>query len=92
MGDGILFEVVVQGDKVETQFFGNDIDGSTAGQCGVHVHHAGIETITGIGCHMVLRLQVIELMVPVAERHKVAMGELASFGNASGTGGVEQDE
>ena len=56
VGDMFTLEIVVQGDEVQTNLFRNDMNGSAAGQGGIHVHHAGIKAITGIGRHIVLWL------------------------------------
>ena len=92
VGDMVLLEIIVQGDEVESDFFGNDMHRCTAGQRGIHVHHAGIETIAGVGGHLVLGLQAVETLIPVAEGHQIGMGELATLGNTRGTRGVEHDE
>ena len=92
MGDAFTVEVVVEVGQVETDVLANDIDGSTTGQSGVHVHHTSVETVAGIGCHLAFRLQVVVAMVPVAEADQIAMFQLATLRCACGTGGVEHDE
>ena len=74
------FKIVVQRNEVETNLFGNDVNRSTAGQSGIHVHHAGIETIAGVSSHIMFRLQVVIALVPVAEGHEVTMRKLTAFG------------
>ena len=92
MSDVVLLEIVVQCNEVEADFLGNDVNAGTAGERRIHVHHAGVESVTGIGSHLMLRLQAVETLIPVAEGHEVGVSELAALGNARGAGGVEQDE
>ena len=92
VGDVVLLEVLVQGNQVEADLLGHDVNGGAAGEGGIHVHHAGIKAIAGIGGHPVLGLEVIVALIPVAEGHQVGMRQLAALGNARGAGGVEQDE
>ena len=92
MGDGVLFEIVVQRDEVEAYLLGNDVHRRSACQCRIHVHHAGIEAIAGIGGHTMLGMQVVEALIPVAKRHEVAMPELTALRYACRARGVEQDE
>ena len=84
----VLLEIIVQGHQVEPQFLWDDVDGCAASKGGIHVHHAGIETITGIGGHPVVGLKVIVALIPVAEGHEIGVGELASLGHTGGTRGV----
>ena len=92
MGDAFSIEVVVQIRQVQTDILADDIDRSATGQGRVHIHHACIETIAGIGCHLVLRLQVIVAMIPVTEGHKVAMLKLTALGRSRRTGGIKKDK
>ena len=92
MGDVVLLEVVIQGHQVETQLLRHDVYTGTTGQGGVHIHHTGVEAITGIGGHAVLRLQTVETLVPVAEADEVAVSKLAALGYARRAGGIEEDE
>ena len=85
MGDAILLEVIVQRDEVEPDFLRDDMHRCSTSERGIHVHHAGIEAIAGIGGHLVLGFQIIEALIPVAEGHEVAVSELATLGNARGT-------
>ena len=92
MSDVFTFEVVVECHEVEAQFFGYDVQGGTTSQCWIHVHHAGIETIAGVGCHIVLWFQVIVTLIPMAESDYVAMCELTSFWNTCRARGIEENE
>ena len=92
VGDVILLEVVVQGNQIETDLLRDDMHRSTASECRIHIHHTGIKTIAGIGSHLMLRLQVIEALIPVAEGHEVAMHQLTPLGNTCRTRGIEQDK
>ena len=56
MGDAILLEIIVQRDEVEPDFLGDDMHRCSAGKRGIHIHHAGIEAIAGIGGHLALGL------------------------------------
>ena len=84
MGDVVLLEIFVQGDKVEANLFGDDMDGGSASQGGIKVHHTGIEAIAGVGSHLVFGLQIVELLIPLAESHQVTMGELTALGDTRG--------
>ena len=92
VGDLVLLEIVVQGNKVQTQFLGHDMHAGAAGKCRVKVHRAGVEAVAGISRHLVLRLQAEAAVVPVAEGHHVAVYQLTALGNACRARCVEQDE
>ena len=92
MGDLFALEIIVQGHEVETQLFRNDIDGSTAGQGRIHVHHASIKAIAGICCNFMSWFQSIIALVPMAEANKILVSQLTAFGNARRARGVKQDE
>ena len=79
MRDTLTFEIIVQGRKVQTDVFANDIDGSATSQCRVHIHHTGIKTVTGVCSHLVPRLQVIVAVAPVAEAHQIAVLQLTAL-------------
>ena len=82
MRDVLALKILVQRHEVETQLLRNDVKRSATGQCGVHVHHAGIEAVAGVCCHLMLCLQVIIAMVPMDESYHVAMNQLATLGHA----------
>ena len=92
VGDAVLLEVVVQGDEIQTQFLGHDIDRSAASQRGVHVHHVGVKTVAGIGCHLAVPIEVVHVVVPVAEGHEVAVCQLTTFGYTCRARSIEQDK
>ena len=92
MGDVVLLEVVVQRNKIQTQLLGDDIHRSAAGQCGIHIHHAGVEAIAGVCRHPVLGLEFVVALIPVAEADEVAVRQLTALGHAGRAGGVEHDE
>ena len=92
MCDALTFEVIVQVWKVQTDVITNDIESGTAGQRGVQIHHADIETVAGVCSHLVFGLHIPVAVAPVAEAHQIAVLQLAAFGRTSRTGGVEQDE
>ena len=79
MGDAILLEVIVQRDEVESDFLRDDMHRCSACERGIHIHHAGIEAIAGIGGHLVLGFQIVETLIPVAESHEVGVSELATL-------------
>ena len=72
-------KIVVKRNEVKTNLFGNDVNRSTAGQGGIHVHHAGIETIAGVGSYIVFRFQTIIPLIPMAETNQVAMRQLTAL-------------
>ena len=90
--DIVFFEIVVESYQVETYFLGNDVQCRATCESWVHIHHASIKTVAGIGCNATLGLEVIVAMVPVTKRHKVGMCELAAFGHTSRTARIEQDK
>ena len=85
MGYLVLLEVVVEGYEVETQFLGDDIYRGTTGQRRIHVHHAGIEAVAGVGCHIVFGFQTVIALIPMAECHQIAVLQLAPLRYACGT-------
>ena len=80
VGNMVSLEIVVQGYQVEAYFLGDDIHRGTSGQGRIHIHHAGIEAVAGIGSHMVAGLQVVVAAIPVAEHHQVTMLQHATLG------------
>ena len=73
-------KIVVKRNEVKTNLFGNDVNRSTAGQGGIHVHHAGIETIAGVCSYIVFRLQVVIPLIPMTEADEVTMSQLTALG------------
>ena len=92
VGDIVLFEIVVQSHEVETQFLGDDIDGSAASQCRIHIHHTCIETIAGVCRHPVLWFQLIKTLIPMTEGYKIAVSNLAALWHPGRAGCVEEDK
>ena len=92
MGDTFGFEIMIEIRQVESDILADDIDCCTASERRVHIHHVRIETVGSVRRHFVSGMEVIIAMVPMTERHKVAVLELAAFGHACGAGGVEEDE
>ena len=92
VGDMLALKIIVQCHEIEPQLLWNDVNRSSTGQCGVHIHHAGIETIAGVGSHLVAWLQVIITLIPMAEADKITVHQLAALGHSRRAGGVEQDE
>ena len=81
VGNMFTLEIVVQGDEVQTDLFRNDMNGSAAGQGGIHVHHASIKAIRSVGSHPMFRFQVVVTLVPMTEAHEVAVFQLAALGH-----------
>ena len=75
-------EVTTELRQVQTQVFRHDIDRCTAGERRIQIHHTGIETKAGVGCHLVSGMQVVVAPVPMAERHEVAVLEHHTLGHA----------
>ena len=88
----LTLEVIVQGNKIQAQFLGNDMHSGSAGKCRIHVHHTGIESITGVSSHTMLWLQRIITLIPVAEAYQVAMRQLTALWNTRRTRGIKEDE
>ena len=92
MSDIVLLEILVQGNQVEANLLGDDVHCRTTSESGIHIHHASVEAVAGIGGNTALGIEVIVAMVPVAEGHQVAVSELAPLGHARGATGVKHDE
>ena len=81
MGDMLFLEVFVQRNQVKADFLWNNVDTSSAGQRGIHVHHAGIKAIRSVGSYLMFWFQVVVTLVPVTEAHEVAVFQLAALGH-----------
>ena len=92
MGDAFSFEVMVQIRQVQTYILADDINGCSAGECRIHIHHVGIEAIGRVRRHFVPGMEIIIAMVPMTERYKVAVLQLAAFGHAGGATCIKEDE
>ena len=92
MGDLVLLKIVIEGNQVKAQLLWDDMHRRATGQGWIHVHHAGVKSIAGVSSHLVLRLQVIEGLIPMTEADKIAMHQLTALGYTRRAGGVEQDE
>ncbi len=92
MSNLVLLEVVVEGYKVETQLLGDDIYRSTAGQRRIQIHHTCVETIAGVGCHVMFRFQTVVTLIPMAEADEIAVHQLTALWHTCRTRGVEEDE
>ena len=92
VGDVFALQICVERHEVQSKFLRNDVNGGTGRQRRIDTFLMHIETIAGVFRHVVLRLQVVILPVPVAIAHQIAVRQLATFGNACGTRCVEQDE
>ena len=90
--DVVGLKVIVQRNQVEADFLGDDVHGGASRQGGIHVHHASVETVGGVGRHVVAGLQVVVAAVPVTERHEVTVGKHAALRDAGRARGVEEDE
>ena len=92
VGDAVLLKILVEGDEVQTQFLGHNIDGCSAGERRVRIHHVGVKAVAGIGRNLAPCLEVKHLMVPVAEGHKIGVGKLAALWHTCRTRCVKQDK
>ena len=84
VGDALLVEVVVQVGQVQAYVVA---DNHYCGACcegRIHIHHAGVKAVAGIGGHLVAWTQVVVVPVPMTEGHEVAMFQLTAFGLAGG--------
>ena len=88
----LAFKIVVQCHQVQTQLFRDDVKRGTASECGIGLHHIGIEAIAGVGRHATVGRQVEPVVIPLAEGDDVAMYQLTAFGYARGARGVKHDE
>ena len=92
MGDAFGIEVMIEIRQVQTDVFADDIDGGSACERRVHIHHVRIEAVGSIRRHFVSCMEVIIAMVPMTESHEVTMLELAAFRHTGGAGGIKEDE
>ena len=92
MGNLLFFEVFVQCQQIEAEFFRNDVKGGAGGEAGIGLHHIGVETVAGVGRHLAVGCEVEPVVIPLAECHEVAVFELAAFGRARGTRSIKHDE
>ena len=90
--DAFGIEITTEFGQVETQIFGHDIDGCTARQRRIEVHHAGIEAEGGVRRYLMADMQVVVAPVPVTERDEVTVLELDTLGHAGGAARIKQDE
>ena len=58
----------------------------------IHIHHAGVESITGIRSHAPVRSQLVEAFEPLAECDEIGVREPATLGHARRAGCVQEDE
>ena len=79
MGDVFTLEVVVQPHEVEAEFLGNNVYTGSTRQGRIHIHHARVEPIAGVGRHPTLLRQFVVTLIPMAETHEVAVFQLAPF-------------
>ena len=92
MGHPFLVKICIQVWKVQSYVVTHNHYGSTCGKCGIHIHHAGIEAIAGVCCHLVTRFEVVVTLIPMAETYKIAMLQLTALRLARRTRGIKQDE
>ena len=82
MGDAVIIEIVVQVWQVQSDIFTDDIYGGAAGDGRIDIHHTGIETVAGIGCHPVAGMQFVMPLIPMAESDEVGMQQLTALRHA----------
>ena len=82
MGDVLALQIFVERYQVQSQFLRNDKYGGTTRQWRIDTFLVYIETVAGIFSHIMLRLQVVILPVPVTVAHQIAMRQLTAFGYA----------
>ena len=92
VGDVVGVEIVVKVGQVQAYVLAYDIDRSATSKGRIHVHHAGIEAIAGVRCHMTLRGKPVVTLIPMTEGDQVAVRQLAALGHAGRAGGVQKDE
>ena len=80
----LAFKIVVQCHQVQTKLLGDDIDGSTAGQCRIKIHHAGIETIAGVCGNTTVGSQGELALIPLAKGRDIVVLYLTTLGRARG--------
>ena len=85
-------EIFVHGRHIQPLLLRYDHHCGTVGKRGIHVHHAGIETIGGILSHPVMLRKLIEISVPVNEADQIAVGQLYALGYAGASRSIQQDK
>ena len=92
VGDVVGVEIVVKVGQVQADVLADYIDCSATSKGRIHVHHAGIEAIAGVRCHMTLRCQPVVTLIPMTEGDEIAVRQLAALRHAGRAGGVQKDE
>ena len=90
--DAVVGDEAVQFRHVVPGILRNDVHGGARRQGGIHVHHAGVETVAGVGRHPAFRGEAVIVPVPGAEVHQVAVLQHAALRDAGGAGRVQEDE
>ena len=92
VGNLISIEIVIEVGKIQTNVLANDIYRSTTGQRRIHIHHTSIEAIRGVCRHMTIGSQSVVALIPMAERHEVAMCQLTALRNSRRARGVKENK
>ena len=84
VGDAVTGDEGIQLAHVVAGLLRDDAHAGARGEGGIHIHHAGVEAVTGIGRHLAGDIQIVILAVPGAEIDKVAMLKHNTLGHARG--------
>ena len=92
MRDAVGLEIGVEGDQVEPDLFGYDMDRGSGDQDSPQVAHEGVEAETGVGRHHGLGTEAELGVGNLAEGADVTVGEHTAFRRSRGSAGIEEDD
>src|SRR5574344_954536 len=81
----VLFEIFVDGNEIQTDIFFDNVHLRATRQGGIHIHHACVKSIAGIGGNTTFACQFIEFLIPSAKVHYVVMLNHTTFWYTCGT-------
>ena len=92
MGDAVLFEIVVQGNQIQTQVFWDDIDRSAHSERRPYLLQTSVESVAGIRSYPAGCIYLLVVTMHVTEGHHIPVFQLATLRNARRAAGVDEGE
>ena len=92
MRDAVFSEELIQGDKVEAYFFGDNIEGSARGDRRVEVGEESVESETGIGNQPGACINAQYLFILAHVIRHIPLAQHTSLGLSGGTAGIKKYE